>query len=164
MKKLIFLFILFCGFIYAQPEATIVKKGKTELLQFRSKTFNKSIQLKKLDFYDEDTTDENFTVINHKNIKGVTKVLLEFNYPSNSKNTAGYCGAGTEYGFIILHFDKNYKIIYKNRVLIESCFNNFEYERIIKTEFLEKYKVTGTKETFIATIDKKLVQINIKNE
>jgi hypothetical protein len=164
MNKIKFICLLLCSFCFAQPDVRIVKKGTTEILQFKSKTSIKTIILKKLDFYDEDTVDKNFIVDCFSFQKNKNRVVLAFNYPSNDDNHSGYCGNGIEAGFIVLNLDSKYNITSKKRILTESCFNNIENKIVKETEFIEIFKVTDNNGTTIVTLDKKLAEITVKNE
>jgi hypothetical protein len=164
MKRFILFFVLFFGLQTVAAQVTVSKKGKVETLLIKSKAGTKTINLKKLSIYDNDDADENFYVINYKTFGGTTKVILAYTYPSDASNPNGSCGGGNEFGYIELHLTASNKIIRTNKVIVESCWNKCEYEEIKKSEFLDIFKVTKKETIYTVTVDKKLMQVTVKEE
>lgn len=89
--------------------------------------------------------ERQFELINFLRDTLQTKILLKYKYPTKSC-TMCMCGAGSEIGYIILIFDKQYKLIKTEALAIESCADNiFSEETKTDNLYEKKFKITSLK-------------------
>lgn len=98
--------------------------------------------LKVIDLEKIGVSESNFKLIHFIKDENQTKVLLKYDYASKAY-VMGMCGAGREIGYIILYFDKEYRLIKKDELTIESCLGSIDNEEI-KTNNPDEKKYTIT--------------------
>lgn len=83
-------------------------------------------------------------IINTIKTKSETKILLEYQTGGNS-NIQGMCGGATDSGYIILSFDSNNKLNYKEILEVENCRSFVYSEKIASNEKSKlKFKITNS--------------------
>ena len=128
---------------------------------------NSNDALKVIDLAKIGVTESNFELINFSKDENQVKVLLKYNYASKAY-VMGMCGAGEEIGYIILYFDKEYKLIKKDELVIASCLNSIDNEEIKTNNPVEKkfliteYQAEKTITTTVIVNEKTMTVIKSK--
>lgn len=149
-KNLVALLLLFINYMaYGQMTASIEIKNKTEYLKINNNGAVKQLNLYKIGFYDQD-----FTLLAFKENDNSTKFLLKFNYLSNPTGSGVCSEGGMETGCLLLTYDKQFMLIDKQRVLLESCSEGVSYEEVPTTE-------TGVKKYVVTDLDEKKIRVTI---
>ncbi len=120
--------------------------------------FNSNTGLKKIDLSKIGIKENTFELIKFRRDSIQTKVLLKYNYASRSY-VMGMCGAGEEIGYLILVFDKNYKLLFKESLVLASCLDSIEFEEMKSVDANEKKFLI----TEYQTNKKTMAIVNLKN-
>ena len=139
---------------YQAAAGTWIKNNKTLKLTFNSSDvevfketeylyIHSNGNLKIINFRDLALKEHEFKLINFLKTSDQTKVLLNYEYSSRSY-ALGMCGAGLETGYIILTFDKQFKLVATEHLALESCLDNIYFEESKTDDPTEKkFKITS---------------------
>ena len=155
---------------YQTTFGTWIKNGKTHKLTFNTDDIkiikedeylfiNANKKLKTINFRDLPINVHGLQIINFSNDSLENKYLLKYEYSSRSY-ALGMCGAGSEIGYIILTFDKQYNLIKHENLDIESCNDNIYFEEAeSQIPNKKKFKITHFENLEEIT---KMVILNLK--
>lgn len=159
MKKILLASLLsmaaYCT--YCQQSASIEHKNKTEYLKVNYDGQVQQFDLQKLGSY-----DQGFELVASSFNENNIQFLLKFDYPSNPSGS-GQCGeGGMELGYILLKYDKQFTLLDKQRVLLESCNEGLYYEKVSTAAGINTY-IVSAEEFGSDKVTKTTVIINTQN-
>ncbi len=94
---------------------------------------NNGNEFESINLYDLNLNVTNFDLINYSKTASQISVLLNYEYMSRPY-IMGMCGAGQEFGYVVLTYDLEYNLIETEIIETESCLNQISSEVDEKNE------------------------------
>ncbi len=94
---------------------------------------NNGNEFESINLYDLNLYVTNFDLISYSKTASQISVLLNYEYMSRPY-IMGMCGAGQEFGYVVLTYDLEYNLIETEIIEVESCLNQITSEKDEKNE------------------------------